>query len=525
MNRRHLRAGPLAGLCLALILLCGSCDNPANEDDTDTAAAAAKAARDAADGFYAAHRGVFDIWADTLTLADADTVNAALEAYTGLREEVKTLLPEEKARLESLKLQLDAMLAGAEQGAYYTITDLLGHLMEQPENSAEDPCAVAYYGDDNIIDLYKVLTVAGKYIDLDLAKSGVYGFATGTEAGRELIVSLVLPDTLTETPNGGNYTVIFSGYSNLKTVSAAGLVTLGDYAFRLSTTLATVDLPKATNIGKNTFDQCISLAAVNLPEAVSIGNAAFSMCANLATVNLPKATYIDNTAFRGCYGLATISLPNAVTIGSNAFASCNALIALTLPKATTIDTGAFSKCIKLSYIDLPEASTLSANIFRDCASLTEVHLPKAKTMGMMAFDRCIGLTTLTLPEMISFEQNAFRDCASLVTVNLPKVKAIGNQAFTGCVSLATLTLGLEPPDVGTIITPLFEVAIFSGAATSAKNISIKVPGDKLPVYQGAGIAEGKTWAEATNKTNSAAGYFWDSNPETRDNLTVALEAL
>jgi hypothetical protein len=86
MHRRYLRAGPLAGLYLLLILLSGACDNPANGNDEDPAVTAAKAARDAADSFYGAHRGVITLPVDMLTLADADPVSAALEAYTGLRD-------------------------------------------------------------------------------------------------------------------------------------------------------------------------------------------------------------------------------------------------------------------------------------------------------------------------------------------------------------------------------------------------------------------------------------------------------
>jgi hypothetical protein len=52
-----------------------------------------------------------------------------------------------------------------------------------------------------------------------------------------------------------------------------------------------------------------------------------------------------------------------------------------------------------------------------------------------------------------------------------------------------------------------------------------VPGNKLTEYQAATIVTGKTWADVTNKTNTAAAYFWDADAGTKDNLTVNLIAI
>jgi hypothetical protein len=157
--------------------------------------------------------------------------------------------------------------------------------------------------------------------------------------------------------------------------------------------------------------------------------------------------------------------------------------------------------------------------FDRCISLTTVSLPKAKTMGMRVFDGCVALATVNLPEMTSFQQNAFRGCAGLATINLPKVEVIGSQAFNGCVSLATLTLGLAPPVIGTG-TINGSLEIFSGAATSPRTITIKAP--QLILYR-----EISPWTDKLGANNDAGGanFFWDNNPDTRDNLTVALEAL
>jgi hypothetical protein len=503
-----------------LILLSGACDNPTGGDDTDTAkaasTAAAKAARDAADNFYAAHRGIIDAPVDTLTLGDTDPVNAALEAYQGLQANARILLAEEKARLDLLKSKLDEMLGEAERGAYYNLTDLLGYLMEQEDTTSEDPCAVAYYGDETIIALYKILTLAGKYVALDLSKSGVYGFTTGNEAGRELIVSLVLPDALTETPHGSTYTQVFSGYSGLRTISAAGLIRLGTYTFSLCSSLTTVNLPKAVTIDSQAFNGCISLTTVNLPELATLGTSIFNACTSLATVNLPKAVTIGDYAFRGCTSLTEVNLPEAVTIGAEAFIGCTSLASLGQrtfeSKIVSIGYRAFANCYSLPVISQPEVTSIGDGAFSQCTSLVGAHLPKAASVGNNAFDGCARLDDVDLPKAISIGNNAFTGCASLAAVTLPKVEAIGNNAFSGCADLVAVTLGTIPPTtMGT--------TIFSGAATAAKTIAIKA--SQLTLYT---ISP---WTDKIGANNNTGGanFFWDNNAATRDNLTVALEAL
>jgi hypothetical protein len=102
---------------------------------------------------------------------------------------------------------------------------------------------------------------------------------------------------------------------------------------------------------------------------------------------------------------------------------------------------------------------------------------------------------------------------SSAAITLPKAEAIGNNTFTGCTGLVVVTLGTIPPTtMGT--------TIFSGTATSAKTITIKVP--QLTLYR-----EISPWKDKLGANNNTGGanYFWDNNPATRDNLTVALEVL
>jgi hypothetical protein len=506
MNIRYLRAGCLAGLCLALILLSGACDNPANSDDKDTTTTAVMAAQNAADSFYDAHRGVLDRPADMLTLDDAAPVNAALEGYKNLRGDVKTLLAGEKAHLDLLKTKLDEMLAEAERGTYYNLTDVLVYLVEQPDNTADTPYSVAYYGNETIKAFYRVLALAGKYTALDLSRSGVRGFATGTEAGREFIVSLVLPDTLTETPVGRRTAPVFAGFTSLKTVSATGLVTLGAYAFYGCTSLVSVTL-SAASIGDYAFNGCTSLTAAILPEAVSIGQYAFYNCPSLATANLPKAESLGNYAF-GYTNLTTVSLPEAATLGIGVFYSCTSLATANLPKAESLGNYVFYSA-SLTTVNLPKAVILGSSVFSFCTSLAAVTLPEAVTIGGGAFGGCTSLATITLPKAESIDGSAFADCTGLAAITLPKAESIGNTAFQNCTSLATVTLGIIPPAIGT--------RIFQGAAATAKTITIKAP--QLTLYT--------TISPWTDKigANASAGEYWDNLAATKANLTVALAPL
>jgi hypothetical protein len=330
MNIQFTRAG-FFGLALVLLLVLGGCENPSSGSDDDTTTIT-NAAREAADSFYVDHSAVLELPEAMLTLGRGIPVDAALAAYNALDVETKTLLVKEKTHLDSLKTKLEGLRAAAEQGVYYTTTDLEAWLAEQPNNTLDDPYTVVYNGSETAKTLYKTLGVAGKYVVLDLSESGVQGFITGDEEGRDLIVSLILPDSLIEIPNGTSGGPIFAGFTNLKTVNAAGVVNIGAYAFRDCTALSMITLPKAETIATGAFYQCINLTltATNLPEAVSIGASAFYGCTNLTSVTLPKAASIGNYAFQGCIRLASITLLKATSIGVSAFYGCTGFGTLTL---------------------------------------------------------------------------------------------------------------------------------------------------------------------------------------------------
>jgi hypothetical protein len=437
----------MGGMVLALFL--GACDNP-----SDGTSAAQKTAEE--------YRIVWDHVlgknVERAVLSDEADVDEALEEWEALDGGAQAELAAEKTKLDSLKAKIHTFKSSI--AAWRT------WLEGKPDNTASTPYPVTYTGRETPAAIYKALATAGKYVNLDLSASSVTGFVHDLEPGRALVVHLVLPDSLEEIEDGIVEISVFSGFTNLKSVSAAALRHVGTSAFYGCASLETVTLDAAVDIGGYAFQGC-SLTAINLPNAESLGDRAFLLCSSLATINLPKVTTLGNRAFGGCSSLTTVTLPEAVTLGPMVFTECNSITTVNLPKAVTLDSSVFYWCRSLATINLPEAVTLG--------------------------------------------NSQFNNCASLATISLPKAASIGNRAFSGCTSLNTVILGGTPPTIGT--------DLFYGAVGSEpKTITIKVP--DTGVY----TAAGSPWTDKIG-LNSSVGNYWDNSMLSPNNLTVALAAI
>lgn len=101
--------------------------------------------------------------------------------------------------------------------------------------------------------------------------------------------------------------------------------TVGDFAFYIRPSLASISLPSATGIGNVAFNGCEALSSISLPSATSIGEYAFNGCRSLTSVFLPSVTSIGDGGFNACSSLSSVSLPSATSIGKYAFYKCEAL--------------------------------------------------------------------------------------------------------------------------------------------------------------------------------------------------------
>jgi hypothetical protein len=356
------------------------------------------------------------------------------------------------------------------------------------------------------------LDSTGKYINLDLSActGGVHSSGGGLYAdktfdpdntvstGKSRIVSLVLPNGAESTAAG--YSSIYSAFryfTGIKSVSGAGIITIGEYAFADCDALAAASFPAATDIGGFAFGECNALTTISVPAATDIGDNAFYYCRYLTTINLPAATSIGNWAFRKCSRLSTASLPAAASIGAYAFEGCTALTTVSLPAAASIGEYAFGDCAALATASFPAATVIDGHAFEDCSALETVNLPVATVIGWSAFYGCRALTTVSLPAATAIDSYAFSSCTALETVSLPAATFIGNAAFsyTGTGSL-TLTLGSTPPTLGT--------AIFSGV-TAAKTVTVKVPSAALSAY-----GPSPTDTTTNNWGNAFRGKGWSS---------------
>jgi hypothetical protein len=265
-----------------------------------------KATANAAAAFRADHAVVLGTAVDTVSLGDETAVNAALTAHEALSSGVKDLLTTEKTTLDTLKAKIDAL----KLTMFTTVAALQTWLETQTANDADHPYDVAYTGNETPVQIYNALDAGGKFIALDLSAASVTGFATGTEAGRAKIVSLILPDSLTAIPDSANTsTAIFRSFTNLKTVRAANVETIGQTNFRGLTSLTTVILPKATEIKQYAFYGCTGLTTVEVPKVQTIGRSVFSS-AGFTTISLPAVTFIGVMVFAGNASLTTVVLGN-----------------------------------------------------------------------------------------------------------------------------------------------------------------------------------------------------------------------
>jgi hypothetical protein len=253
----------------------------------------------------------------------------------------------------------------------------------------DNPRPLTYSGSGKTLDaIYDEIAAAKEYVDLDLtyldgvtASNGTPAtwprYTAGHDAGRELIVSLKLPNTIINIEDaeeinlGGvtSYYGAFFHFSKLESVSAREYAlagTVGKYAFAAHATLTSVSLPSATFIGDSAFYGCNSLTSVSLPRATSIGNSAFTFCTSLTSLSLPWAASIGSNAFHSCTSLISVSLPSATSINNNAFNDCTSLTTVTLGSTppSLFLTNIFYNCAdtanKTIIIKVPNVSTYTS---------------------------------------------------------------------------------------------------------------------------------------------------------------------
>lgn len=287
---------------------------------------------------------------------------------------------------------------------------------------------------------------------------------------------------------------------------------IGDYAFRCSYSITSVEIPSSvTNIGDHAFQSCTSLISVSIPNTVvTIGSGAFHNCSSIDSILIPNSvTNIGGSAFAGCSSLTTIVIPNSITkidvgtfqrcsslrsinipntityIGHSAFEECSSLTAFSIPNGVLkIEEKTFQGCHSLSIITIGNSvKEIWDAAFSECYSLSCIRIPKSVELIRNSFNGCYNLDTIMVEQGNSvydsrkncnaiiktttnalilgckrttivdgikrIEDGAFQNCINLSSIILPNtIEYIGSSAFFGCVSLTTISIPSQVQHIG-----------------------------------------------------------------------------
>ena len=304
---------------------------------------------------------------------------------------------------------------------------------------------VTYYIDS----VNKVMTISGK--------GAMANYSSAIDIPwnpyRDYVKTVVIEDGVTSI---GDYA--FRGCTSLASITISDSVTsIGSSAFYVCTSLASITIPDSvTSIGYSAFRECTALASITIPNSVkSIGDSAFSECTSLASITIPDSvTSIGYYSFNECTALASITIPNSVkSIGGYAFYRCTALASITIPDSvTSIGDSVFSGCTALASITIPDSVTsIGKSAFYGCTSLASITIPDSvASIGYSAFSECTSLASITIPDSVtSIGDSAFSECTSLASITiLDGVASIGGGAFSRCTSLASITIPDSVTSIG-----------------------------------------------------------------------------
>jgi hypothetical protein len=141
--------------------------------------------------------------------------------------------------------------------------------------------------------------------------------------------------------------------------------------FKDNTTITSVTLPEScTSIGSSVFAGCTALKSVTAPGLIDLGQSAFEGCTSLEEYTLPEScTTIGRSAFAGCTSLKSVTAPGLTSLGAYAFDGCTSLEEFTLPSGYTPPSGRtgnmagmFNGCTALQSLTWPDAPVPTINM-------------------------------------------------------------------------------------------------------------------------------------------------------------------
>ena len=231
----------------------------------------------------------------------------------------------------------------------------------------------------------------------------------------------------------------------------AGIALLSPGGSNETLTTVVLDAKGAgSTIGSNLVYGATKLTSITLPAGlVSLGERAFRDCESLTSIDLPSTLTSLGTAedmFYNCKSLTSLNLnaTGVTELGWQTFADCDALTSLSLPDGlTSLGRFTFQNCPKLTEMTIPSGiTTIPDYLFYGCTSLSSVTLPSGITsIGNFAFSGCSQLTAITLPSGLTTIGNDAFSSSGLAQIDLPaSVLTIGDGAFSSCNNLVAFYL-------------------------------------------------------------------------------------
>ena len=268
----------------------------------------------------------------------------------------------------------------------------------------------------------------------------------------------------------GPYIAYKSDFTDLR---FAGVVTAGDYCFRESLNLTTVEMPSLVNAGAYLFYGCTALqnvkfnsletagqymfyqtninsidedkfpvlkvlgpysfateqskiSSIDHTKVLTIGNYALQNNRYIVNWNLPNLTTIDDYGMQGVYhtnsslGLTQYPLPSLVSIGNYGMANMTQVKTVYYPNLVRIGNYSFQSNTALQTVDMPALTTMNAYAFTDCTSVSSFNLPALTDIYGYAFQNCNNLYRITLPSLVNVRGGyIFNNAQHLRYVSLP----------------------------------------------------------------------------------------------------------
>ena len=246
----------------------------------------------------------------------------------------------------------------------------------------------------------------------------------------------------------------FNGCTNLQSINLTNIESIGASAFVGCTNLQSInsDLSNATSIGASSFDGCTNLFIdeINAAGLVTLGNYAFrgvnvtrwATTGRLGAFNNYVATYGNVTEM--LFGDAI----TATTFPRSYYANNTTIRRVRLPKSvTTINAYAFQNCTNLQVCEnIENVQYVNTQTFQNAGLGGVLSLTSLIKSGNGDFENT-NISKVILPSLQELASSTFGNCPNLEVVDIgEEVTIMSNRwAFANCTKLKALIVRATTP--------------------------------------------------------------------------------